>query len=113
MADTPTPATSNDESRMTSIPAGSNEWIAALKLWNAVEPSASEIAGVFAAFPDSRVTHILPRLVMVRRAVAARFYTDDLPKRAHAKRARLGSRKADPTVAPCVNPSSNAIADQP
>jgi hypothetical protein len=98
---------------MTSIPAGSNEWNETIKLWNAVGPSASEIAAVFAAFPESRITHILPRLVMVRRAVAAHFYTDDLPERPRMKRARRSNRKADSTAGPLVNPSSsNATAEQ-
>jgi len=50
-----------------------------LRLWNIVSPSATEIAAAFAAFQGLRVVYILPRLVMVRRAVAARFYRDDLP----------------------------------
>src|SRR5262245_23329602 len=97
---------------MTNIPAGSNEWNEAIKLWNTVRPSAGEIAAVFAAFPESRIALILPRLVMVRRAVAARFYTDDLPERPRLKRARLHNRKADPTATPFVSPSGNAVADQ-
>jgi hypothetical protein len=96
---------------MSSIPAGSNEWNETVKLWNAVGPSASEIAAVFAAFQESRVTHLLPRLVMVRRAVAAGFYTDHLPERPRLKRARLDNRKAA-SAAPAVNPTSNAITDQ-
>ena len=83
-----------------------------MTLWNAVGPSASEIAGVFAAFPESRVTHILPRLVMVRRAVAARFYTDDLAKRPRVKQALVGNRKADAPLRDGSVPSSNAIADE-
>jgi hypothetical protein len=108
----PVSAESNNESLMTSIPRSSNDWNETVKLWHAVGPSGREIAGVFAAFPESRVLHILPRLVMVRRAVAARFYTDDLAKRPRVKRARLGNRNAHPIIAAWAKPSSNATSDE-
>jgi hypothetical protein len=48
-------------------------------MWGAVNPSPIEIQAASAAFEGVNVTDILPRLVMVRRAVEASFYTDDLP----------------------------------
>ena len=48
-------------------------------MWGAVNPSQIEIEAASAAFEGLNVTDILPRLVMVRRAVEASFYTDDLP----------------------------------
>ena len=49
-------------------------------MWGAVNPSATEIEAASAAFEGLNVTDILPRLVMVRRAVEASFYTDELPE---------------------------------
>ncbi|MBV9577284.1 MAG: hypothetical protein JO057_01705 [Chloroflexi bacterium] len=50
------------------------------RMWAAVDPSPTEIEAASAAFEGLNVTDILPRLVMVRRAVVASFYTDDLPR---------------------------------
>jgi hypothetical protein len=47
-------------------------------MWRGVNPSSAEIEAASAAFEGLDVTDIVPRLVMVRRAVAARFYTDEL-----------------------------------
>jgi hypothetical protein len=54
-------------------------------LWRAVDPLPTEIQAARAAFAglDMR-DNSLPRLVMVRRAVAASFYTDDLRGPTHA-----------------------------
>ena len=49
------------------------------KMWRVVNPTPTEIDAASAAFEGVNVTDILPRLVMVRRAVDARFYTDDPP----------------------------------
>jgi len=46
--------------------------------WQAVNPSSAEIEGVRAAFEGLDATDLVPRLVMIRRAVAACFYSDDL-----------------------------------
>jgi hypothetical protein len=67
------------------MPKG-QEGLIDIKLWNAVAPSPTEIASAFAAFAGMRVLHILPRLVMVRRAIDAGFYTDDLPRHRGARR---------------------------
>ncbi len=48
-------------------------------IWRHVNPSPSEIQAARAAFEGVDVIDIMPRLVMIRRAVDARFYTDDLP----------------------------------
>ena len=69
------------------------------RLWNAVSPSADEIAAAFAAFEGLRVVYILPRLVMVRRAVAADFYTDDLRSQPGSPRASVAAGNA-PTGTP-------------
>ena len=53
-------------------------------IWRAVDPSSSEIQAAQAVFEGLDVRDILPRLVMVRRAVAASFYTDDVPGLAHS-----------------------------
>ncbi len=53
-----------------------------VKMWQSVNPSPTEIEAASAAFEGLNVTDILPRLVMVRRAVEASFYTDDLPQSA-------------------------------
>ena len=50
------------------------------RMWQAVNPSSDEIEGVRVAFEGLDATDLVPRLVMVRRAVAACFYTDDLTK---------------------------------
>jgi hypothetical protein len=47
-------------------------------MWGAVNPSPTEIQAASAAFEGLNVTDILPRLVMVRRAVEASYYTDEL-----------------------------------
>lgn len=52
-----------------------------LSMWRAVNPSPIEIQAASAAFEGADVIDILPRLVMVRRAVEACFYTDELPRR--------------------------------
>ena len=49
------------------------------KMWRAVDPSPTEIQAAYAVFEGLDVSDILPRLVMVRRAVAAAYYTDDEP----------------------------------
>jgi len=49
-------------------------------MWRAVNPSSAEIEAACAAFEGLDVMAIVPRLVMVRRAVAACFYTDELPE---------------------------------
>jgi len=57
-------------------------------IWRLVNPSPTEIEAARAAFEDVDVTDIMPRLVMVRRAVDANYYTDQLPrKRRAAKKA--------------------------
>jgi hypothetical protein len=48
-------------------------------IWRAVNPSPTEIQAASAAFDGQDVIDILPRLVMVRRAVEACFYTDEMP----------------------------------
>lgn len=53
-----------------------------VNMWGAVNPSPAEIQAACAAFEGLNVTDILPRLVMVRRAVEASFYTDTLPESA-------------------------------
>jgi len=50
------------------------------KMWRAVNPTQTEIDAASLAFEGVDVIDILPRLVMVRRAVEARFYTDDAPR---------------------------------
>ena len=62
------------------------------KMWRAVNPSPVEIEAANAAFAGLDVIDILPRLVMVRRAVAACFYTDDLPGRLARARPRGAKR---------------------
>jgi hypothetical protein len=63
-----------------------------LRMWRAVNPSPAEIEAATAAFAGLDVIDILPRLVMVRRAVAACFYTDDLPRRLACARPRGAER---------------------
>ena len=65
------------------------------EMWRAVDPLPSEIQAATAAFDGLDVIDILPRLVMVRRAVAACFYNDDLPKNADSQPACL--HEAPPT----------------
>ncbi|HEY1295581.1 MAG TPA: hypothetical protein VGJ60_21080 [Chloroflexota bacterium] len=48
-------------------------------MWQTVNPTPNEIDAASTAFEGVDVIDILPRLVMVRRAVEARFYTDDPP----------------------------------
>ncbi|HET6315780.1 MAG TPA: hypothetical protein VFG86_04935 [Chloroflexota bacterium] len=48
-------------------------------MWQQVNPSPTEIEAAHAAFEGVDVVDIMPRLVMIRRAVEANFYTDDLP----------------------------------
>jgi hypothetical protein len=48
-------------------------------MWRAVNPSSAELEAASAVFEGLDVVDIVPRLIMVRRAVAACFYTDDLP----------------------------------
>jgi hypothetical protein len=43
-----------------------------------ISPSADEVQAACAAFGELPKPDILPRLVMVRRAVAAGYYTDNL-----------------------------------
>ena len=75
-----------------------------LRLWNAVSPSPTEIAAAFSAFDGMPVVYILPRLVMIRRAVAAHFYTDDLRNHPSSPRASLRKRKAVSTAPPAGSP---------
>jgi hypothetical protein len=49
-----------------------------LNIWQTVNPSPTEIQAASAAFDGLDVIDILPRLVMVRRAVEACYYTDEL-----------------------------------
>ena len=63
---------------MTSTPIDQEAFNQSLRLWNAVCPSAAEISAAFVAFDRLPVVCILPRLVMIRRAVAAHFYNEDL-----------------------------------
>jgi hypothetical protein len=48
------------------------------KMWQTVDPLPTEIQAAYTAFKGLDVVDILPRLIMVRRAVAASFYTDDM-----------------------------------
>ena len=68
---------------MTSTLKDQDAFDRSLRLWNIVSPSPSEISAAFAAFQGLRVVCILPRLVMIRRAVAAHFYSEDLPSDQH------------------------------
>lgn len=49
-----------------------------LNIWRLITPSADEVDAAYAAFGELPKPDMLPRLVMVRRAVAAGYYTDDL-----------------------------------
>jgi hypothetical protein len=48
-------------------------------MWRAVNPTLAEIDAARVAFEGVDVTDLVPRLVMVRRAVAADFYSEALP----------------------------------
>jgi hypothetical protein len=52
-----------------------------LNTWQTINPTPDEIHAAYVAFEDLPTMDFLPRLVMVRRAVAAGFYTDNLPVR--------------------------------
>jgi hypothetical protein len=72
-------------------------------LWRAVDPLPTEIQAAQAAFEglDLRDNNILPRLIMVRRAVAASFYSDysdDLRGLAHASWASPGLAQSSSAV---------------
>ena len=44
-----------------------------------ITPSPDELLSAYDAFGELPTMEALPRLVMIRRAVAAGFYNDDLP----------------------------------
>jgi hypothetical protein len=54
------------------------DFMNSLKTWQTINPSPDEMLAASAAFGELPKMDVLPRLVMVRRAVAAGFYTDDL-----------------------------------
>ena len=64
-----------------------------MNMWRTVNPSPNEIEAAQAAFDGVDVTDIVPRLVMVRRAVAAEYYTDTLPRRARLRAIRPTSER--------------------
>jgi hypothetical protein len=47
--------------------------------WQTINPSPEEMHAATAAFGELPKMDVLARLIMVRRAVAAGFYTDQLP----------------------------------
>jgi hypothetical protein len=63
-------------------------------MWRAVNPTPAEVCAASAAFEGQDVIDILPRLVMVRRAIVARFYTDDLRDRKQRTARRRNGRLA-------------------
>jgi hypothetical protein len=50
-----------------------------LNTWRLINPTPAEIHAASLAFGDLPKLDALAQLVMVRRATAAGFYTDDLP----------------------------------
>jgi hypothetical protein len=55
-------------------------------IWQTINPSPEELFAACSAFGELPKIDVLSRLIMARRAVAAGFYTDDLPK--HGRRLR-------------------------
>ena len=49
------------------------------KIWQTIDASPDEVDAASAAFGELPNLDVLPRLIMTRRAVAAGFYTDDVP----------------------------------
>jgi len=68
-------------------------------MWRAVNPSSAELEAASAAFGGLNVVDMAPRLVMVRRAVAACFYTDNLTKQEDRLTSTRRRRKAPMTDA--------------
>jgi hypothetical protein len=54
------------------------DFMNSLKTWQTINPSPDEMHAASAAFGELPNSEALPRLIMVRRAVAAGFYTDNL-----------------------------------
>jgi hypothetical protein len=54
--------------------------------WQTISPLPDELLAACSAFGELPKMDVLARLIMARRAVAAGFYTDDLPK--HGRRLR-------------------------
>jgi hypothetical protein len=62
------------------------------RVWQTINPSPDELFAACAAFGELPKMDFLTRLIMARRAVAAGFYTDDLPK--HSRRLRQPDKRS-------------------
>jgi hypothetical protein len=60
--------------------------------WQTIDPSPDELLAAWAAFGELPKMDLLARLIMARRAVAAGFYTDSLPKQTRRRTRRPAER---------------------